>query len=166
MKRKKSKTKKEKMVNVQDILHPKKTISKTAKIGFVKQHYVNIPKEIANFLHIKKGDLFVFMITIPKTTERTIRKEFRIIHQDKKLRDKKEEIRAKLESIDVSKSYDGFDKSIIRALVLARRERTTLQISEEIGMHWSTVRKHLEKLEKKKIVRSQKFKNRIYWNLK
>lgn len=162
---KKPKINEDLMVNVHDILEPKEVIKKQVKIGYVKQFYVNIPKEIAEVLKIQKGDALEFTVIIPKNNWSQIKKEFRIIHKSKSLFDKREETKSRLESIDISKGYDGYDKSILRTLLLAKRELTTLKICEKTGMHWSTVKRHLTELETKRRVISRRLKNRTYWKI-
>jgi len=56
-----------------------------------------------------------------------------------------------------------YERDIKRALYIAQRRLSTKQVSEEAGVSWTTARKYLNRLSRKKKVSRNKKGNRVYW---
>ncbi len=56
-----------------------------------------------------------------------------------------------------------FDKGLIHYLLKIKGRATTNRVAERTGMSWNTADKHLKKLKRIDLVKSEREKNKKFW---
>ena len=72
----------------------------------------------------------------------------------------------KTKSKKKSLKLEPFEQVILLYLIRARRPLTTLQISKQTKLSWSTVKKYVHSLNRKKKIQKNKLSNKTYWEIK
>lgn len=59
--------------------------------------------------------------------------------------------------------FNAYEERILRVLARGRRALTTLQIADFTGISYNTVKKYLESLSRRSVIKRKKLTNKIYW---
>ncbi|KYK29893.1 hypothetical protein AYK20_09535 [Thermoplasmatales archaeon SG8-52-1] len=63
------------------------------------------------------------------------------------------------------RNIDVFDRSILHFLLKTKGRATTNRLAEKATVSWNTADKHLRKLEKMDLVKSEKEKKKKFWKI-